>query len=156
MLGFLPVFRVGHLLLWHPTKWNKVEDTNWCWAVGHGPICSCAHQWDTPPNSGASRMAPKESSCPTCWQVKHVTNRCWCYKLWPCVQASVINNKRLPEWLSGKESACNIGHEASIPGLGIYSGEGNDNSFQYSCLANPTDRTWWATVYGVAKESDMT
>ena len=36
-------------------------------------------------------------------------------------------------------------------------GEGNGNPLQYSCLGNPTDRgTWWATVYGVAKESDRT
>ena len=28
---------------------------------------------------------------------------------------------------------------------------------QYSCLGNPIDRgAWWATVHGVAKESDMT
>ena len=35
-------------------------------------------------------------------------------------------------------------------------GEGNDNPFQYSCLENPMDRgASWATVHGVAKESDM-
>ena len=27
---------------------------------------------------------------------------------------------------------------------------------QYSCLGNPTDRgPWWATVHGVAKESQL-
>ena len=31
-------------------------------------------------------------------------------------------------------------------------GEGNDNSFQYSCLENPMDRgAWQATVLGVAR-----
>ena len=31
------------------------------------------------------------------------------------------------------------------------------NPLQYSCLGNPTDRgAWWATVPGVAKESDAT
>ena len=36
-------------------------------------------------------------------------------------------------------------------------GEGNGNPLQYSCLENPMDRgTWWATVYGVAKELDVT
>ena len=31
-------------------------------------------------------------------------------------------------------------------------GEGNGNSFQYSCLENPMDRgACWATVHGVAK-----
>ena len=44
-----------------------------------------------------------------------------------------------------------------IPGLGRSPGEGNGNLFQYSCLGNPMDRgPWWATVQGVAKESDTT
>ena len=31
------------------------------------------------------------------------------------------------------------------------------NPLQYSCLGNPMDRkAWWATVHGVAKESDKT
>ena len=42
-------------------------------------------------------------------------------------------------------------------GLGRSPGEGNGNPLQYSCLENPIDRgAWWATVLGVAKESDMT
>ena len=44
-----------------------------------------------------------------------------------------------------------------IPGLVRSLGEGNGNPLQYSCLGNPKDRrVWQATVYGVAKESDMT
>ena len=39
-----------------------------------------------------------------------------------------------------KESACNAGDPGLIPGLGRYLGEGNGNSFQYSCLGNPMDR----------------
>ena len=36
-------------------------------------------------------------------------------------------------------------------------GEGNSNPLHYSCLENPMDRgAWWATVNGVAGESDMT
>ena len=36
-------------------------------------------------------------------------------------------------------------------------GEGNDNPLQYSCVEIPMDRgAWWAIVYGVTKESDMT
>ena len=43
-----------------------------------------------------------------------------------------------------------------IPGSGRSFGEGNDNPLQYACLQNPMDRrAWWATVHGVAKESDM-
>ena len=29
--------------------------------------------------------------------------------------------------------------------------EGNGNSFQYSCLENPTGGAWWAAVHGVSK-----
>ena len=44
----------------------------------------------------------------------------------------------------------------SIPGSGRSPGEGNDNSSQYSCLKNSTDRgAWWAPVLGVP-ELDMT
>ena len=63
----------------------------------------------------------------------------------------------LPWWLGGEESACHAGAMGLIPGLGRYPGEGNGNLFQYSCLGNPMDRgPWQATIYGVAKESDMT
>ena len=31
----------------------------------------------------------------------------------------------------------------SIPGSGRYSGEGNGNSLQYSCLGNPMDKEAW-------------
>ena len=45
----------------------------------------------------------------------------------------------------------------SIPGSGRSPGEGNGNLLQYSCLGNPIDRgAWWATVHGVARESDRT
>ena len=51
----------------------------------------------------------------------------------------------------------NAGEADSSPGLGRPLGEGNGNPFQYSCLGNSMDRgTWWATVHGAAKESDMT
>ena len=39
----------------------------------------------------------------------------------------------------------------SIPGLEISTGVGNGNSLQQSCLANPIDRAWQATVRAVAK-----
>ena len=58
----------------------------------------------------------------------------------------------LPSWLSGKESACNVGGLGSIPGSGRSPGEGNGNPLQHSCLGNPMDRgTWWATVHGVTQ-----
>ena len=56
-----------------------------------------------------------------------------------------------------KNLSANAGDTGSIPGLGRSPGEGNGNSFQYSCLGNPVDRrSWWATIHGVTKESDMT
>ena len=51
-----------------------------------------------------------------------------------------------------KESACNAGDPSLIPGLGGFSGEGNGNPLQYSCLENPMDRgAWQAPVHGVAR-----
>ena len=61
----------------------------------------------------------------------------------------------LPQWLSGKEAACNAGvagDTGSIPGLGRSPGEGHGNPLQYSFLENPMDRgAWWATVRRVTK-----
>ena len=54
-------------------------------------------------------------------------------------------------------NAGDAGDAGSIAGSGRSPGVGNGNSLQYSCLENPMDRgTWRATVYGVAKKSDMT
>ena len=40
----------------------------------------------------------------------------------------------------------------SIPGLGIFLGEGNDNPLQYSCLNNLMDKgNWQVTAHRVAK-----
>ena len=36
-------------------------------------------------------------------------------------------------------SACKAGDPGSIPGSGRFSGEGNGNLLQYSCLENPMD-----------------
>ena len=50
-----------------------------------------------------------------------------------------------------KASAYNAGDPGSIPRSGRSPGEGNGNSFQYSCLENPMDgEAWQATVHGVA------
>ena len=56
-----------------------------------------------------------------------------------------------------KESVCKAGDQGSIPGSGRSPGEGNGNPLQYSCLENTMERgAWWATVHGVAKQSDPT
>ena len=57
-----------------------------------------------------------------------------------------------PGGSDGKESACNAGNPSSIPGSGRFSGEGNGNSLQDSCLENSMDSgTRRLIVYGVAK-----
>ena len=53
-------------------------------------------------------------------------------------------------------NARDAGDMGLTSGSGIFPGEGNGNSLQYSCLENSMDRgAWWATVHGFA-ESDMT
>ena len=53
----------------------------------------------------------------------------------------------IPGGTTVKNSPAKAGDTGSIPGSGRYPREGNDNPFQYSCLA---------TVHGVTKESDAT
>ena len=56
-----------------------------------------------------------------------------------------------------KNPRTNEGDTGSVPGFGRSPGGGNGNLLQYSCLENSMDRgTWWASVHGIAKESDMT
>ena len=66
----------------------------------------------------------------------------------------------LPQWLSSKESTCNVGDEGSDLGLGRSPGGGNGNPFQYSCLGNPMDRGSSGMGGGYSpkggKESDTT
>ena len=61
----------------------------------------------------------------------------------------------LPQWLSGKESACtarDTGDLGLIPGSERSLGQGHGKPLHYSCLENPMDRgAWRATVHGVAQ-----
>ena len=87
-------------------------------------------------NQAVDQIQPMGSSLPT-------PNRgCW-----------------LPRWLSGKESACNVGAAGDrgwIPGSGRSPGGEHGNPLQISCLENPMDKgAWWATAHGVT-ESDTT
>ena len=67
---------------------------------------------------------------------------------------NTMHNKRCIFGKKKKESACNVGDLAPIPGLGRSPGEGNSYPLQYSCLENPMDRgAWWATVYGAAESA---
>ena len=65
---------------------------------------------------------------------------------------SVFNDPSQTEFIS-KQSTCQAGDPAMIPGSGRCPGEGNGNPLQYSCLGNPMDRgAWQATIYGVTKD----
>ena len=66
------------------------------------------------------------------------------------IKASCIQG--FPGGSDSKASACNVGDQGSIPGLGRSTGEGNGNLLQYFCLENSMDGgAWQATVHGVAK-----
>ena len=74
---------------------------------------------------------------------------------------SFIGSKGKPQWLSGKESACqcrrHTSGSGSIPGSGRSSGVGNGNPLQNYWLGNPMDRgAWQATVQRVANELNTT
>ena len=53
---------------------------------------------------------------------------------------TTIDKMGFPDGSVIKNPPANAGDRGSIPGLGRSVGEGNDNSLQYSCLGNPTDR----------------
>ena len=62
-----------------------------------------------------------------------------------------------PGGLAVKNLPANARDLGLIPESGRSRGEGNGNPLQRYCLGNPTDRgDGWATVHGVAEESDMT
>ena len=62
----------------------------------------------------------------------------------------------VPGGAPGKEPTCSAGDRSSIPGSGRFTGGGNGNPHQYSCLKNPMDRgAWQATVHWVAKSQTL-
>ena len=73
----------------------------------------------------------------------------------PPLDSDIFNSLGVPGGSVVKDPPANAGDErdrSSIPGLGRFPGEGNGNSFQYSCLEHSMDRgAWWATVHGVTK-----
>ena len=62
---------------------------------------------------------------------------------WYYIQFLFVKNH---DGSGGKESACNVGDLASIPGSGRSPGEGNGNPLQYSFLENPMDRGTWRAM----------
>ena len=64
---------------------------------------------------------------------------------------------RLPWWLGGKKSACNVQDLVLIPGLSGFPGGGHGNPLQYFCLENPHgQRTLVDYSSWVRKEFDTT
>ena len=62
-----------------------------------------------------------------------------------------------PGSLVVKNLPANAGDVGLIPGLGRSPGEGSGNLLQPSGLKNSMGRgAWWATVHGIAKESNTT
>ena len=86
-------------------------------------------------------------------------------KLGPCRPLPQSNaefsSAQAPSWMNmheplgfcgRSESAYSAWHLSLIPGSGRSPGEGDSNSFQYSCLENSMDGVaWWATINGVSK-----
>ena len=55
-------------------------------------------------------------------------------------------------WKYLQDLGLDVGDTGSIPGLRRFSGGDHGNTFQYSCLENPTDRgPWWAIVHRFEK-----
>ena len=70
---------------------------------------------------------------------------------------SYLNKRALQVAVVVKNLPANAGDMSSIPGSERFPGEGNGNPLQHSYLGNPMHTVaWWATVHGVAKESNMT
>ena len=60
-------------------------------------------------------------------------------------------NMGFPGGSDGKEYACSAGDLGSIPGLGRFPGEGNDN-----LLGNPMDRGAWQATYNLRGHKSQT
>ena len=78
--------------------------------------------------------------CDTLSTLQHIFQSCVRYPFGTCPGGSEV-----------KVSACNAEDLGSIPGSRRSPGKGNGNPLQYSCLENPLDGAWWATVHRVAK-----
>ena len=71
---------------------------------------------------------------------------------WWAAVYGVAQSRTLLKRLSIATLAEDTRDVVSISESGKYSGEGNGNPLQCSCLENPRDSgAWWAAVYGVAQ-----
>ena len=68
------------------------------------------------------------------------------------VLASHNSTLGFPGGSEGKEFACSVGNQGSIPGSGRSPGKDNSNPLQYSCLENSMgEEAWQVAVHGLAK-----
>ena len=68
------------------------------------------------------------------------------------VLASHNSTLGFPGGSEGKDFACSMENQGSIPGSGRSLGKGNGNPLQYSCLENSMgEEAWQVTVHGLAK-----
>ena len=75
----------------------------------------------------------------------------------PVLYSYLGHNMGFPGGSVVKNTPANAGDVGLIPGSGRSPVGGNGNPHQYSHMKNPTDReAGWATVHGMAKESDTT
>ena len=72
----------------------------------------------------------------------------------PLIFSMITDEWGSPGGSVGKEFTCNGGNPSSISGSGRYSGGGNGNPLQYSCLESSIDWVWQATVHGVTTSWD--
>ena len=63
-------------------------------------------------------------------------------------------NNDFPGGSDSKTSVYNVGDLSSIPGSGRFSGGGNGNPLQYSCLENPMDRGAWFRLLSMGSQRD--
>ena len=94
---------------------------------------------------------------PTFWNVYRFIGGC----KERCIQFSLYISilytmEGFPGGSEVKVSACNVGDPGSIPGSGRSPGEGNGNPLQYSCLADPMERSLVDYRPWGCKESDIT
>ena len=64
----------------------------------------------------------------------------------------IVSSPGFPRGSIGKEPACSVGDQGSIPRLGRSPGGGHGPPLQYPCLEDPRDRgAWRAAALGVTK-----
>ena len=129
----------------------------------HGTLQAKLLEWVAIPFSRGTSW-PRDQTCVSCVAGRFLTISKGGYKMPPLdLPLSHPLSLRLRGFLGFpgdsvvKHPPANAGDTCLISGLGRPHGEGNGNPLQYSCLEILRDRgAWWATVHGVAEETDTT